>query len=117
MAKAARVHEEQIHPSATEKAPSFAPRRSRAEQYAEGKSLRTKCPRASHAEWKPRHGRPDPVSLVENSDTGRIPELIPLRHGRMLQSPFTFYRGAALNMAADLADLPSTGIRVQCCGD
>jgi uncharacterized protein (DUF2252 family) len=54
---------------------------------------------------------------MKKSNTGRIPELVPIRHGRMLQSPFTFYRGAALNMAADLAGTPATGIRVQACGD
>ena len=56
-----------------------------------------------------RSDRPDPVRLIEESDKGRIPELVPLRHGRMLESPFTFYRGAALNMAADLATMPTTG--------
>jgi len=87
------------------------------EQYAEGKSLREKFPRKSHAEWKAPDGRPDPVSLMEQSDEGRQPELIPIRHGRMLKSPFTFYRGSALNMAADLAGTPVTGLRVQACGD
>ena len=62
-------------------------------------------------------GRPDPVSLVEESNKGRIARLVPIRHGRMLQTPFTFYRGAALNMAADLAGTPATGLRVQACGD
>jgi uncharacterized protein (DUF2252 family) len=57
------------------------------------------------------------VKLIERTDRGRIPELVPIRHGRLLQSPFAFYRGAALNMAVDLASMPSTGIRVQCCGD
>jgi uncharacterized protein (DUF2252 family) len=70
-----------------------------------------------HAEWKPPYDRPDPVQLIEQADQGRIPELVPIRHGRMLQSPFTFYRGAALNMAADLAFMPTTGIIVQACGD
>ena len=87
------------------------------EQYAEGKSLREKCPRKLHAEWKAPDRRPDPVSLMEQSDEGRQPELIPIRHGRMLKSPFTFYRGSALNMAADLAGTPVTGLRVQACGD
>lgn len=113
----ASVTEEQMHPSVAKVVPSFIPRRPRAELYAQGKGLRSKCPRSSHAEWKPSHNRPDPVSLVEESDKGRIPQLIPLRHSRMLQSPFAFYRGAALNMAVDLAALPNTGIRVQCCGD
>src|SRR6516165_10360317 len=90
---------------------------SRAEQRAIGKRLRAKCLRSSHAVWKAAADRPDPVSLVEASDKGRVPELIPIRHERMLRSPFTFYRGAALNMAADLANTPVTGLRVQACGD
>jgi Uncharacterized protein conserved in bacteria (DUF2252) len=76
---------------------------SRAELVAMGKALRDKCPRTAHAEWNPPHDRPSPVRLVKQSNQGRIPDLVPIRHGRMLQSPFTFYRGAALNMAADLA--------------
>jgi uncharacterized protein (DUF2252 family) len=84
---------------------------------AMGQNLRNKCPRSSHAKWKAPKDRPDPVALIEEADEGRLPELVPLRHGRMLESPFTFYRGAALNMAADLASTPTTGIRVQACGD
>ena len=61
--------------------------------------------------------RPEPLSLLIRSSKGRIPQLIPIRYGRMMQSPFTFYRGAALNMAADLAATPTTGLRVQACGD
>jgi uncharacterized protein (DUF2252 family) len=90
---------------------------SRAEHYAAGKALRDACPRTSHAAWKPPAGRKDPVQLVLEAEKGRIPELLPLRHGRMVRSAFTFYRGAALTMAADLAKTPSSGIRVQCCGD
>ena len=82
-----------------------------------GESLRKKTPRSSHADWKPVHDRPDPVQLIEEADKGRIPQLVPLRHGRMLETPFTFYRGAALNMATDLATTPTIGIRVQACGD
>jgi uncharacterized protein (DUF2252 family) len=85
--------------------------------YEEGKSLRKKCPRKSHAVWKPPHDRPDPLRLLKESNKGRIPQLIPIRHGRLMQTPFTFYRGAALNMAADLASTPATGLRVQACGD
>ena len=99
------------------KIPAFQAHRSQAELAAMGKALRDKCPLGSHAEWKPPRDRPDPVRLIEQSDQGRIPELVPLRHGRMLLSPFTFYRGAALNMAVDLASTPTTDIRVQCCGD
>ena len=87
------------------------------QQYAEGKALRTKYPRQSHSEWKPPKNRRDPVEMVLASEKGRIPKLLPLRHGRMVRSAFTFYRGSALAMAADLASTPSTGIRVQCCGD
>ena len=92
-------------------------RPSPADLYAAGKSLRDKCPRSSHAAWKAPHDRPDPLRLLEESNKGRIPQLIPIRYGRMLKSPFTFYRGAALNMAADLAGTPATGLRVQACGD
>jgi uncharacterized protein (DUF2252 family) len=100
-----------------EKLGTFAPRPSRAELIARGQAMRAQCPRSSHAEWKAAHDRPDPVLLVKEADEGRIPELIPLRHGRMLPSPFTFYRGTALNMAVDLATTPTTGLRVQACGD
>jgi len=92
-------------------------RRSRAELKAIGKALRDKCPRTSHGQWKPPRDRQDPVRLVLKADEGRGPDLLPLRHGRMVVSPFTFYRGSALAMAVDLADTPATGIRVQCGGD
>jgi uncharacterized protein (DUF2252 family) len=87
------------------------------ERYAEGKALREKCPRQAHAEWKSPRARRDAVEMVLASEKGRIPNLLPLRHGRMVRSPFTFYRGSALAMAADLATTPSTGVHVQCCGD
>ena len=90
---------------------------SHAELYAMGKRLREKCPLKSHAIWKRARNRPDPLHLLEESNKGRIPALIPIRYGRMLQSPFTFYRGTALNMAADLATTPVSGLRVQACGD
>ncbi len=96
---------------------TFATRPARAELIARGEAMRKRCPRNSHAVWSAPVNRPDPVRLVEEGNRGRIPELIPLRHGRMLPSPFTFYRGTALNMAVDLAGTPSTGIRVQACGD
>jgi uncharacterized protein (DUF2252 family) len=89
----------------------------RNERYEMGKRLRKKCPRTSHAKWEPAEGRHDPVDLILEGDKGRIPKLVPLRHGRMARTPFTFYRGAAFNMAADLAGTPSTGIYVQACGD
>ena len=87
------------------------------ERYAAGKAMREVCPRDAHAVWKPPAGRPDPVQLVLEAEKGRLPDLLPLRHGRMVRSPFTFYRGAALTMASDLASTPATGVRVQCCGD
>src|SRR5436190_2079782 len=88
------------------KIPTLAPRPSRAELIARGEALRRKCARRAHAEWKPPAQRPDPVELVEQGNQGRIPELVPIRHGRMIQSPFTYYRGSALAMAVDLAGLP-----------
>jgi uncharacterized protein (DUF2252 family) len=98
-------------------APVVVPSRSWAEHYAAGKALRETCPRNAHAAWKAPSDRQDAVELVLAAEQGRMPELLPLRHGRMVKSAFTFYRGAALTMAADLAATPTTGIRVQCCGD
>ncbi|MRR23078.1 DUF2252 domain-containing protein [bacterium] len=89
----------------------------RSERYEMGKRLRKLCPRSSHAQWKPPANRADPVDLVISGDRDRIPKLIPLRHGRMGRSPFTFYRGAALNMATDLSVTPVSGMTVQACGD
>jgi uncharacterized protein (DUF2252 family) len=82
-----------------------------------GKSTRRKIPRESHADWDAKPDRPNPVELLEAQDATRIAELIPIRYGRMLASPFAFYRGAAAIMASDLATLPHTGLRVQLCGD
>jgi len=87
------------------------------ERYAAGKAMREVCSRDSHAAWKPAANRPDPVQLVLDSEKGRVAELLPLRHGRMVKTPFTFYRGAASTMASDLALTPVSGMRVQCCGD
>jgi uncharacterized protein (DUF2252 family) len=96
---------------------SGLPRATQAELRAKGKQLRKECPRSSHATWKAPPDRRDAVDLVEEANIGRLPELVPIRHGRMMLSPFTFYRGTTLNMAADLAITPATGIRVQVCGD
>ena len=74
-------------------------------------------PRSSHAEWQAAPGRPDPVAILEAQAVSRQQDLIPLRHARMLASPFAFYRGGAAIMAADLATTPTSGIQVQCCGD
>ena len=77
----------------------------------------TQTPRAAHSGWKSPEGRRDPIELLREANEGRIPELIPLRFSRMAQSPFAFYRGAAAIMAADLASTPTSGLRVQACGD
>jgi uncharacterized protein (DUF2252 family) len=87
------------------------------ERIAAGKALRDKVPRADHGRWKRREGRPDPIQLLRAGDEGRVPELVPIRYGRMMASPFAFYRGTAAIMASDLAGTPATGLRVQACGD
>jgi len=91
--------------------------RSRGERIAAGKTLRENAPRSSHAGWKPPTKRRDPIDILEESNKDRLPELVPIRYGRMLASPFTFLRGSAALMAHDLAATPSTGLRVQACGD
>jgi len=91
--------------------------RSPEERVARGKAARTDVPRSLHGEWEPSPDRPDPVALLEEQSASRVPELVPIRYGRMLVSPFTFYRGAALIMAGDLAGTPRSGIDVQLCGD
>ena len=101
----------------SDKTPVVNAEHSRKDLYAAGKALRDKCPRTSHAGWEAPHARRDPVELVLEAEKGRMPELLPLRHGRMVRSAFTFYRGSALTMASDLASTPTTGVRVQCCGD
>ena len=87
------------------------------ERVARGRAARADVPRSSHGRWQPAPGRPDPVALLEQQAESRVPELVPIRHGRMLVSPFTFYRGAALIMAHDLAATPVSGVTVQLCGD
>jgi len=82
-----------------------------------GKSLRKDVPRDRHLGWKAPAGRRDPVDILEEQSATRIPELVPIRYGRMIQSPFSFLRGASAVMAADLSTTPNTGIRVQSCGD
>lgn len=86
------------------------------ERIARGQAARAKVPRSSHGVYAPRTGR-DPVALLEKQASSRVPELVGIRHGRMLVSPFTFFRGAAVVMAADLATMPNVGIRTQICGD
>ena len=88
-----------------------------ADRVARGKAARAAVPRENHAATGPRAGRPDPVSLLEGQAASRVPSLVPIRYGRMLASPFGFYRGAALVMANDLAKTPASGLTVQACGD
>ncbi len=88
-----------------------------AERAARGKEARAAVPRDSHAVFDPPPGRPDPVGLLEEQAKSRVPELVPIRRGRMMVSPFTFYRGAALPMASDLSRTPVSGLAVQACGD
>ena len=88
-----------------------------AERVARGKAARAEVPRSSHAGFAPIASRPDPVALLEGQAATRVPELVPIRYGRMLVSPFTFYRGAALIMASDLAHTPRSGLTTQLCGD
>ncbi|HXZ77256.1 MAG TPA: DUF2252 domain-containing protein [Streptosporangiaceae bacterium] len=87
------------------------------EREAEGLAARQRAPWSSHAKWRPAADRPDPVALLEEQDATRMPGLVPVRHGRMMVSPFTFYRGAAAIMAADLAVTPVAGLDAQLCGD
>jgi uncharacterized protein (DUF2252 family) len=98
-------------------APTVIPHLTPSERAARGKAARAEVPRSSHAGFTPSTHRPDPVALLEEQATSRVPELVPIRYGRMLVSPFAFYRGAALIMAADLASTPSSGLRAQICGD
>jgi uncharacterized protein (DUF2252 family) len=87
------------------------------ERAARGKAARAEVSRSSHGHFEPSSERPDPVALLEDQAQTRVPELVPIRYGRMLVSPFTFYRGAAMIMASDLAATPRSGLQVQCCGD
>ena len=101
----------------TKTAPKQVPHLSVSERVARGKAARAEVPRSSHARFVPRPDRSDPIDLLERQAETRVPELVPIRYGRMLVSPFTFYRGAALIMASDLATTPRSGLTVQCCGD
>jgi len=91
--------------------------RTASERRADGKALRENVPREAHAGWKPPKDRRDPVDLLLGTNEGRLAELLPIRHGRMVSSPFAFFRGSAAQMAADLAHTPCSGLKVQACGD
>src|SRR5262249_17938715 len=94
-----------------------AKRLSVADRVALGKAALAAVLRSSHAAFDPPAGRPDPVALLGEQGRSRVPELVPIRYGRMLASPFSYFRGAALPMAADLATTPVSGLTVQACGD
>ncbi len=87
------------------------------ERQAAGKALRREVPRSSHSDWSPAADRPDPVDLITSQDADRVQWLVPIRRGRMSESPFAFYRGAAKVMASDLASTPTSGLTAQLCGD
>jgi uncharacterized protein (DUF2252 family) len=87
------------------------------ERAEQGRAARADAPRSCHADWTPATDRPDPIELLEEQAKTRVPELLPIRYGRMAASPFAFFRGGAYIMASDLANTPSTGLRVQLCGD
>jgi uncharacterized protein (DUF2252 family) len=95
----------------------YLPKQTLGERAARGKDLRREVPHDRHAAWAPSPGRPDPVTVLEQQSAERIPELIPLRYGRMVSSAFAFYRGGAAIMASDLAGTASPGLRAQLCGD
>ncbi len=115
MAKSAREYG--LLMSTVSDASATVPHLTVAERAAHGKAARAEVPRSSHAAYEPPARRGDPIKLLERQAKTRVPELVPIRYGRMLVSPFTFYRGAALIMASDLATTPRSGLHVQCCGD
>jgi Uncharacterized protein conserved in bacteria (DUF2252) len=87
------------------------------ERRSMGKEAGVRTPPSSHSGWRPAADRPDPVALLEAQNLTREPDVVPVRHGRMMFSPFTYYRGAAKIMAADLKETPVAGLDVQLCGD
>jgi len=105
------------NPKSSRSSTSSSQFRSREARIETGKALRATLPRTSHADWKPPANRRDPIEVLEESNRLRLPNLIPVRYGRMLRSPFTFFRGSAALMAYDLASMPATDIEVQACGD
>ncbi len=104
-------------PSGRGKTPPKVAHLTRAERAGKGKAARAVAPLASHADFDPNRDRPDPIALIESQATSRVPELVPIRYGRMVTTPFAFYRGAALVMASDLSRTPSPGLNTQICGD
>jgi uncharacterized protein (DUF2252 family) len=114
---ATHVLDESAPPRGSSLRPKAVPHFTPAERAARGKAARGELPRSALAAWEPGPRRTDPVDLLEEQAQTRLPELGPIRYGRMLVSPFTFFRGAAYLMAADLADGPRTGLHAQLCGD
>ncbi len=117
MAKNGKNKAEAHHKNKGAEMDTVAAKPAPSERRAQGKALRDTVPRASHAGWKAPEDRRDPIDLLIESNEGRIMDLVPIRFGRMMQSPFTFYRGSAAVMAADLASTAQSGLRVQACGD
>jgi uncharacterized protein (DUF2252 family) len=91
--------------------------RYRSERRKRGKALRQQVSRSDHGTWTPGPDRADPLSLLQAQDEGRLQHLLPIKYGRMVESPFAFLRGSAAVMAADLASTPATGLQAQLCGD
>jgi len=106
-----------IEPAEGRRAPRKVVHLTREERAVKGKAARTTASLASHAAFDPSQDRPDPIALLEGQAVSRVPELVPIRYGRMVTTPFAFYRGAALVMASDLSRTPSPGLRTQICGD
>jgi uncharacterized protein (DUF2252 family) len=104
-------------PKQVARTPEAVPHLTPTERVARGKAARAEVPRSSHGAWEPAPNRPDPIALLEEQAVTRVPELLPIRYGRMANSPFAFYRGAAYVMASDLAATPRSGLTVQACGD
>ncbi len=88
-----------------------------AEMFEAGRALRARVPRRAHGQWTAPPDRPDPLEILARSNSNRLPELVRVRNGRMMASPFAYYRGSPAVMAADLGRTPSTGIELQICGD
>ncbi len=117
MANVKRTAKGRKERKATARSAAIIPHLTPAERAARGKAARSELPRSAHGDWEPLAHRLDPVDLLEEQAATRLPELIPIRYGRMLASPFAFFRGAAYVMAADLAHGPRTGLFTQLCGD
>ena len=111
------THVVDVRTSESPASPRAVHRFTPSERAARGKAARGELPRSAHGAWEPGPMRRDPVDLLEEQARTRLPELGPIRYGRMLESPFTFFRGGAALMAADLADGPRTGLHAQLCGD